>query len=323
VLFADRTFPAASTTLRAAAPDLEVTVGPVDGVVEADVVVPLLTRIDGEFMDRTKGLRLIQQWGAGLEGVDVGAATERGIMVGNVPSAATGNAGSVAEWCVMAALGLSRRLTELGTTIRTGGQWGGPLGRAMAGRTAVIVGFGGIGRALAQRLRGFDLTLHAVTRTPDPTDRTTFGLAGLSDLTGLRPLLPQCDYLFLCLPLTPDTAGLVDAAALDALPPDAIVVNAGRGKLIDEDALLAALRSGRLGGAALDVFATEPLDPASPLLREPNVLATPHIAGVTDLSYRNLAAHVTTYLDQLRAAEPLVHCVNWPGQSQAVSRPST
>src|SRR4051794_9153590 len=106
VHFADRTFPAASTTLRDVSPDLEITVGPVAGMVEADVVVPLMTRVDGEFMDRVEGLRLIQQWGAGLEGVDVVAATERGIPVGNVPSSTSGNAGSVAEWCVMAALGL-------------------------------------------------------------------------------------------------------------------------------------------------------------------------------------------------------------------------
>ena len=117
VLFAGGTFPAAKDALRAVLPEARIEVAEVNGAMDhalaADVLVPLMSRIDGAVMDRVQGLRLIHQWGAGLEGVDIEAATTRGIAVGNVASTATGNAESVAEWCVMAALILSRRLPDL------------------------------------------------------------------------------------------------------------------------------------------------------------------------------------------------------------------
>src|SRR5512146_466972 len=124
---------------------------------DAEVLIPTMARIDGAVMDRVRGLRLIQQWGAGLEGVDILAATERGIPVANVPTEGTGNAESTAEWCVMAAIAVSRRLPQLGPSMRAGGQWGGPMGRALIGTTAGIIGLGGIGRALAPRLKPFGM----------------------------------------------------------------------------------------------------------------------------------------------------------------------
>jgi len=109
----------------------------------ADVLIPAMARIDGEMMDRIEGLRLIQQWGVGLEGVDIEAATRRRIAVARVPSAGTGNAESCAEWCVMAAIAVSRHLPAAEQTIRAGTGWGTPRGRAMLGRTAGIIGLGG------------------------------------------------------------------------------------------------------------------------------------------------------------------------------------
>ena len=107
----------------------------------AHAMLPAMSRIDGELMDRIEGLRLIQQWVAGLEGVDVAAVTERKIAVANVPTRGTGNAESVAEWCVMARIAVSRRLPLAQQTIRSGGTWGTPLGRALMDRTAGIVGW--------------------------------------------------------------------------------------------------------------------------------------------------------------------------------------
>ena len=132
------------------------------------MLIPAMARIDGQIMDRIAGLRLIQQWGAGLEGVDLGAAAERQIAVANVPSAGTGNAESVAEWCVMAAIALSRRLPELEKNIRQGGAWGGPIGRGLRGRTAGILGLGrhrtGIGGE-AQAIRNASRRSEAPRRT--------------------------------------------------------------------------------------------------------------------------------------------------------------
>src|SRR5262249_35986109 len=132
----------------------------------ADVLIPAMSRIDDELMDRIEGLRLIQQWGAGLEGVDIEAASRRQIAVANVPSAGTGNAESVAEWCVMAAIAVSRRLPVAQELIRGGKGWGGPMGRALLGRTAGIIGLGGIGQALAQRLGPFGMRLIGIKRDP-------------------------------------------------------------------------------------------------------------------------------------------------------------
>ena len=136
--------------LRETAPETEVTVIDAatlrrDGAA-ADVLIPTMSRVDGALMDRVRGLRLIQQWGVGLEGVDIPAATERRIAVARVSSAGSGNAKSVAEWCVMAAIAISRRLAEAERSIRAGGVLGAPTGRALLGRRAGILGVGGVGQ---------------------------------------------------------------------------------------------------------------------------------------------------------------------------------
>jgi phosphoglycerate dehydrogenase-like enzyme len=283
---------------------------------KADVMLPAMSRIDGAVMDRIEGLRLIQQWGAGLEGVDIAAATERKIAVANVPTPGTGNAESVAEWCVMAAIALSRRLPLAQETIRTGGTWGTPLGRALIGRTAGIVGLGGIGRALAARLRPFGMRLIGLQRRPEPALAERLGMEWVDGPERLAELLRRSDYLFLCVPLTEQTRHLIDEAALAMLPPKACIINAARGGLLSTQAMLRALQEGRLIGAGLDVFEQEPLDPASPLLGRADVIATSHIAGVTDVSYRGIARGVVANIVRILAGQPPFNCVNWDALSR-------
>jgi phosphoglycerate dehydrogenase-like enzyme len=278
---------------------------------KADVMLPAMSRIDGALMDRIEGLRLIQQWGAGLEGVDIAAATERKIAVANVPTPGTGNAESVAEWCVMAAIALSRRLPLAQETIRTGGTWGTPLGRALIGRTAGIVGLGGIGQALAARLRPFGMRLIGLQRRPEPALAERLGMEWVDGPERLAELLRRSDYLFLCVPLTEQTRHLIDEAALAMLPPKACIINAARGGLLSTQAMLRALAEGRLIGAGLDVFEQEPLDPASPLLGRADVIATSHIAGVTDVSYRGIARGVVANIVRILAGQAPLNCVNW------------
>ena len=316
IVVAGTSFPGIRHHLREALPEarLDMVAPPVlrgEGF-DAEVLIPAMSRVDGAMMDRIRGLLLVQQWGAGLEGVDVAAATSRGIAVANVPAADSGNAESVAEWCVMAAIAVSRRLPELAAGIRAGADWGQPLGRALLGRSAGLVGLGGIGRALAARLAPFGMRLAGVTRRPDPARARALGLEWIGGLGELPELLRRSDFLFLCLPLVPETRGLLDGPALALLPAGACVVNAGRGGLVSEEALLRALEQGRLAGAALDVFEREPLDPRSPLLSRPDVLATPHVAGATDASYRGIARGVAENVRRLLAGEALLHCVNWP-----------
>jgi phosphoglycerate dehydrogenase-like enzyme len=277
----------------------------------ADVLIPVMSQIDAALMDRVSGLRLIQQWGVGLEGVDILAASARRIAVARVSSAGSGNAESVAEWCVMAAIAVSRHLPIAEQTIRAGKTWGAPTGRSLLGRSAGIVGVGGIGTALAMRLRPFGMRVLGIDQRSDPALAERLGIEWISALDRLPDLLRQSDYLFLCLPLTDQTRGLIDEAALALLPPQACVVNAGRGGLMDQAALLSALGAGRLLGAGLDVFEEEPLDPACALLARSDVVATPHIAGVTDASYRGIAQGVAANVRRLLAGERLHDCVNW------------
>ncbi|HEY2703311.1 MAG TPA: NAD(P)-dependent oxidoreductase [Candidatus Dormibacteraeota bacterium] len=196
------------------------------------------------------------------------------------------------------------------------------MGRALAGRTAGIVGLGGIGQALALRLRPFGMRLIGVRRRRDPELAARLGLDWLGGADRLPDLLRQSDCLFLCLPLTDATRGLIDAGALALLPDGACVVNAGRGGVVDQAALLDALDRGLLTGAALDVFDQEPLPAGSPLAGRSDVLATPHIAGVTDVSYRGIAERVVENVRRLDEGRPLRDCVNAGPVAAQASRES-
>ena len=276
----------------------------------AEVLIPAMTRIDAALMDRIGGLRLIHQWGAGLEGVDIAAATARGIAVANVPSADGGNAESVAEWCVMAAIAAGRRLPAAIEGIRRGDTWGGPMGRALLGCTAGIVGLGGIGHALALRLRPFGMRMIGIRRAADAELAERLGMEWVGGPDRLTELLRQSDYLLLCVPLNDSTRAMIGERAFGMLPDGACVINAGRGGLLDHDALLKALAQGRLLGAGLDVFEREPLEPESPLLGRADVLATPHIAGVTTVSYRGIARRLADNVMRLHEGRPLLNRVN-------------
>ena len=289
--------------LRETAPDAEVTVIDAatllrDGAV-ADVLVPAMSRVDGALMDRVRGLRLIQQWGVGLEGVDVAAATARGLPVARAASAGSGNAESVAEWCVMAAIALSRRLVEAEREIRRGGAWGAPMGRALIGRSAGIVGMGGLGEALATRLRPFGLRMAGIARRAHPERAERLGMDWIGPLDRLPELLRASDYLFLCLPLTEATRRLIDAAALALLPEGACLINAGRGGVVDHAALLAALDCGTAARAPPSTSSTRSRSIPLAVAHAANVLATPHIAGVTDASYSGIGERVAANIRRL------------------------
>jgi phosphoglycerate dehydrogenase-like enzyme len=311
ILFADHSFPDARRCLKEAAPNVTFGIrGSGAESWQSPILVPLMSRISGGDMDSVGGLRIIHQWGAGLEGVDVAAASVRGIAVANVPTSQSGGAESVAEWCVMSALVLSRRATELTGLMRSGGTWGTPMGRAMLGRTACIIGLGDIGKALAARLAPFGMTLIAVSRAHDETAAKAFGCHSSVGFNGLEHVLPMADYVFLCLPLTPATRHLMNRATLSAMSRHSYLINPGRGGLVDQDALLAAIDAGQIAGCALDVFTPEPLDKDSPLLQRPNILATPHIAGITDYTYGQIAKLIETAHLAVRAGRIPANCVN-------------
>ncbi len=227
---------------------------------------------------RETGLRALIRHGAGLDMIDVDEATAAGVLVANVPGA---NAVTVAEHVIWTAMALLRRNPEVTRDLHASG-WAAARshadhGRELTGRTLGILGLGNIGTALAHIARnGFRMPVIAHTRSGSSSD----GVEAVSFYT----LLERSDILALCAPLTSETRGMVNAAALGRMKQGAVLVNVARGPLVVEEALIEALESGRLGGAALDVFDTQPLAADHPLTRLPNVILTPHMAGITEES---------------------------------------
>jgi phosphoglycerate dehydrogenase-like enzyme len=266
----------------------------------ADVVIPMMTPLGADQIDAT-GARLIQQWGSGLEGIDLAAAAAKNVRVANVPSVGS-NADSVAEHVLLLILALLRQLPLAQENVRLG-ILGAPLGRTLAGRTVCLYGLGATAHAIARRLRGFNVRLIGISRRSDAAKVSDFGLDRCYGSSERLLALAETHVLIVCLRQTEETRGLVDAAALAALPAGAYVVNAARGALIDYDALHGALSSGHLGGAGLDVYWKEPIASDDPLIAAPNVIATPHIAGVTDRSYAEIADAVAANIERLRRGE--------------------
>jgi phosphoglycerate dehydrogenase-like enzyme len=306
ILFCGEAFPAARPRLarRVRPNEDELVVCPADEIGASlegvDMVIPFMCRIDAALMDRGR-FRLVQQWGAGLEGVDLIAAKQRGIRVANVP--ATGNnADSVAELAVFLTIALLRNWPTAQANVRAGGL-GFPIGRMLAGCTVCLYGLGAIAGGLAHRLRPFQVRLVGVTRDPSAAKVAEFGLDACYSTTERNACFAQTDVLILCSRLAPETQGVINADALRALRPGAYLVNAARGGLVDYEALYSALASGNLAGAGLDVYWKEPIAPDDPLLALPNVIATPHIAGVTDRSYDEIADAVWTNIERLRRGE--------------------
>lgn len=277
-----------------------------DGI---DVLCPLGSRIDAGVLGAGE-FGLVHQFGVGLEKVDLARAAELGVWVARVPGEATGNADSVAELAVLLLLALVRRLDEVRAAL-TERRWAvRPTGGALAGSTVAIVGLGAIGAAVARRLVPFGVRLLAVRARPELGAAPGIDLvAGPGDLPGV---LGEADAVVCAAMFDGAQPPLFDAAAFGAMREGALFVNVARGGLVDEEALLAALQSGHLGGAALDVYATEPADPDWPLLRHPRVLATPHVGGLTHAMFRRTGEAFAANLLRWEAGEQLMWAANAP-----------
>lgn len=226
--------------------------------------------LDSDFFEGAAELKTVIRWGIGMDSVDQAAALRRGITVRNTP----GVFGSeVAESAFGYILNLARGYIEVDAAVRRG-EWPKLEGTTLAGARLGIVGFGSIGREIAKRGLGFEMDVVAF----DPF--ATAAPEGVS-IVGLDDLLPSARFIVLACPLTPATFHLINTDRLAAVRPDAYLVNVARGPVVEEDALVDALRGGRLGGAALDVFETEPLPRTSELRTLPNVVLGAHNASNT------------------------------------------
>ncbi len=219
-------------------------------------------------------LKVIAKPGAGVDSVDLKAATDHGIPV---MTAGHGNAPAVAEITIGFMLALGRDIVRLDRRTR-GGEWRRDdyNSSELAGRTLGIVGFGRIGRRVAELARGFGMQVLVFTRTP-----AKVGSDLAEVVESFEALLRNSDYISLHCPLDATTRGLVSREAIAAMRNGAFLINTGRGALVDEAALAEALARGHLAGAALDTLSEEPPPPDNPLLSAPNVIITPHIAGLT------------------------------------------
>jgi D-3-phosphoglycerate dehydrogenase len=268
------------------------------------LIVRSRTKVTADLLAAAPRLTLVARAGVGVDNIDLRATGARGIRVVNAPAAATA---SVAELTVALYLLLVRGLYPLIGATKTGSWDRSRHGRELAGKTVGFVGYGRIARAIAHRVAPFGASTIAFDPFVRETDDDT-------DLHSLAVLLGRADIVSLHAALTPDNHHLIGADAIGRMKPGAFLVNVARGALVDETALLAALREGRLAGAALDVYEVEPPTDRA-LLELGNVLPTPHIGAMTvEGQARAGAETVDTVLRALRG-EPIVDVVAPPGET--------
>ena len=245
---------------------------------EADaILIRSGTQLTAEVLADQPRLKAIARAGVGVDNIDVPAATRQGIVVMNTPG---GNTVSTAEHTVALMLAMSRNIPRANDSLKAG-RWDRSkfTGTQLEGKTLGVVGLGRVGLAVAQRAQGFGMTV--VGFDPFLSAERASAL-GIDAVEHLRDLWGRCDYITLHTPLTPETRHVVGAAQMEAMKKGVRILNCARGGLIDEAALLAALESGQVAGAAIDVFDPEPPPADHPLVKHPNVLVTPHLGASTE-----------------------------------------
>ncbi len=247
------------------------------------VLLGTRARVDAGLIDAMGACRVIARYGVGVDNIAVEHATQRGILVTNVPDYCVDE---VSDHAISLLLAASRRLGRAEAWMRSG-QWGTGIMKGvarLAEQVVGIVGFGRIGQAAARKVRPFVRTVMAF----DPVVPAEAIAAQGVEPVDLPTLLRSSDYVLLHCPLSPATAHLINAATLAQFKPGAWLVNTSRGELVDEAALVEALTAHRIGGAALDVFASEPLPPDSPLFKLDNAILTPHVAWYSESAVSDL-----------------------------------
>ncbi len=272
---------------------------------DAEVIWHVLRPITGEDLEKGARVLLVHKMGAGVNTIDVETATRLGIAVANMPGA---NAPSVAEGTLLLMLAALRRLTELDRATREGTGWPsdpslGETVRDIGGCTVGLVGYGNIAKRVETIVRAMGTPASHVLHTSTRDN-------GHPGWRPLPELLSACDVVSLHLPLTEQTQGMLNRAALARMKPDAVLVNTSRGAIVDEEALVDALRSGGLAAAGLDVFAVEPIPADNPLLTLPNVVLTPHVTWYTADTMRRYLNEAVTNCRRIRDGRDLADVVN-------------
>ena len=278
-------------------------------IAEADaLIVRSATKVTAELLELAPKLRAVGRAGVGVDNIDLEAATKRGVLVMSTPG---GNSVSVAEHTFALLLALARQVPRLDKAIHEG-RWekSSAAGTEVRGKTLGLIGLGRIGSEVAVRAEAFDMRVLAY----DPYISEAAAREVSVELVPLERLLGESDFISLHTALSPATQNLINAATIEKMKTGARVINAARGELIDEAALAAALKSGKLAGAALDVFTEEP-PKNSPLIGLSNVIATPHVAGSTTEAQEEVGTQVAVQIKDYLAEGIIRNAVNLPALS--------
>jgi phosphoglycerate dehydrogenase-like enzyme len=268
---------------------------------DTEILLHVLAPVTAAMIDAAPRLKLIQKIGVGVDAIDVDHARQRGVTVCNMPGT---NTAAVAEMTLALMLACLRRLPTMTRGMRDGSSWehSGAMGDGLGeigGRTVGLVGFGAVPQRLVPALEALGARIVATSRR----QRADIDFMPLDELLG------SADIVSLHLPATAETHRILDAGRIAMMKPGAILINTARGRLVDEAALTAALASGRLAAAGLDVFMTEPVPAENPLLRLPNVVATPHVAWLTRETLRRSLDVALENAARLAAGRPLLHVI--------------
>jgi phosphoglycerate dehydrogenase-like enzyme len=269
-----------------------------------------------ELLQGQPKLRFIQTASDGYEEVDIEAASELGIWVSYAPADLTGNATSVAEFAVLLLLAAVRHLGEALATLQGGPVKPPKLNLSLSGKTVCIVGLGTIGQQLVDRLRPFGVKMVATDEHPEnaPADVTAY------PADQLNTAVTDADFVVICVRASKENENLINAAQLAAMKRGAILVNIARGMLIDETALVDAVTHGQISAAGLDVLKNEPPDRRDPLLQLPQVLVTPHIAGLTDLMLTGTANYISQVIEEFATGKKPKSILNFPEKPRCILR---
>ncbi|MBD8708645.1 D-glycerate dehydrogenase [Pseudomonas sp. CFBP 13711] len=285
-----------------------------DALPHADALLGASVKLDAELLDLAPKLKAVSSVSVGVDNYDIEYLTRRGILLTNTPDVLTETTADTGFALIMAT---ARRVVELANMVRDG-QWKqniGPqhFGSDVHGKTLGIIGMGRIGEAVAQRGHfGFGMPVIYHSHSPKPAVEARFDARYRS----LEDLLREADFVCLTVPLTAETEGLIGAEQFAQMRPETIFINIARGKVVDEQALIAALQNGQIRAAGLDVFEQEPVNPDSPLLQMDNVVATPHMGSATHETREAMArCAVDNLLAALAGERPkdLVNPAAWNG----------
>ena len=278
----------------------------IDEISTAHIVIPLMCKITRDLIVKAPFLALINQFGVGVEGIDIKAASECGIAVANIPSEGTGNAESCAELAIYLIIACLRNQKEMENSIKSK-HLGFPTGRTILGANIFIYGMGGIGRQVAARIRAFQPARLVGISKSGNTSELVDEMGGPADV----PRLAKGSHIvIICVNLDNTTKGIVNKDFIDLLSRGAIIVNVARGGILNYSDVLDALHCNQLSAVGLDVFHTEPIPPDDPLVQHPRCIVTPHIAGVTHVSYHILASYLVDNIDRLLKGDKLRNVVN-------------